>query len=92
MSEMFTPGEWKYEHDCVFAEGEGLICEVFPLRAEYEANGRLLAASKDLHEALQAVAYQLDYLQGLWGKENVTDRVAEKVKAALAKAHGAKTT
>jgi hypothetical protein len=51
-----------------------------------DANVCLIAAAPDLLEACQAVAAKLDYLQQLWGKEGVTEGVAQKLQAAIAKA------
>ena len=42
----------------------------------------------DLLEACETVLKHLDYLQELWGKEGVTNTVAESVRAAVARAKG----
>lgn len=38
-----------------------------------------------LREACEAVLCRLDYVQNLWGKEGVTERIAQTVRAALGK-------
>lgn len=40
---------------------------------------------KELRETLTMVKSILDYLQGVWGKEGVTDGVVDRINAALPK-------
>lgn len=70
------------------AEAERLRAEVVTLRGERDA--ALLELSRASHRlgmlvgVVEALADRLDYLQGLWGKEAITDRMAESLRAALA--------
>src|SRR6185437_8504777 len=47
---------------------------------------RSIAATPDLLEAAQAVLHQLDYLQDLWCKEGITNRMANMLRTAVVKA------
>ena len=66
------------------------VCEVFanPDVGSTLANKRVIAASPNMLEALEAFEAQYDYFTKLWGEEGVTRGVADKVRVALAKARG----
>ena len=90
--------EWEF--DIIGTEPEGgltvdehIIASVFftaygtkPIR-DGEANARLMAAAPDLLEACEAVLFQLDYLQNLWSKEAITERLTERLRAVVKKAN-----
>jgi hypothetical protein len=44
------------------------------------------AAPPDLLDVSKRVLSQLDYLQGLWGKEGITDGLCSALRAAIARA------
>lgn len=44
------------------------------------------AVNAELLEAARAVASQIDYLQGLWGREAITQRLVDQMEAAIARA------
>lgn len=52
-------------------EGKGLTAE--------EIVDRVIG----LRKAVEATLHQLDYLQGLWGREAITDRLAGRLRAAV---------
>jgi len=57
--------------------------------SEDAANARLIAAAPALLAACKAVAEKLDYIQMLWGKERITDGIADAVRSAISKAESA---
>ena len=50
------------------------------------ANAALIAAAPALLEACRFALDDIDYLQNLWGKEGITDHVADRLRVAIAKA------
>jgi hypothetical protein len=90
-----TPGPWRLVRD---QSGDWYISPIEAVlpghpddgvgcdAEEAEENARLATAAPELLEACQAVAMKLDYLQQLWGKEGVTEGVAQKIRLAIAKA------
>lgn len=53
-----------------------------------DGDANLIKAAPDLLEACRAALANLDYLQSLWSKEAITDRVADGLRGAVLKALG----
>jgi hypothetical protein len=95
MSATHTPGPWRVNTDdlsssvygYVFSE-TGAICRVFLDGNECEANIRLIAATPDLIDALEALLSLDDDHQRGKGDEDVCQEV-RMARAAIAKATGA---
>jgi hypothetical protein len=88
-----TPGEWTYEAssdgysmDCVYGPS-GKIAIIIGDSAESEANAHLMAASKELYEALQRMVKLFAYCDCHHADCTECEKF-EFADAALAKARG----
>ncbi len=92
MTAKHTPGPWEVDHDAIYCAGSGdTIAEIDFARDEYSANARLIAASPDLLEALEAmvadcVALAESVDAGFWDAEKHAPVI--KARTAIAKAKG----
>ena len=85
-----APGEWHGGMSWggyvgVWADDDYLVHATRP-SPECLATVAVMAAGKDLLAACEAIHDRLDYLQGLWGAEGVTQSQIQTLKAAIEKA------
>lgn len=86
---MNTPGNWEYRHGEIYADGySGCIAEVYNTDGNGDENGVLMAAAKELRDALKLARHYVADMIEEWGEDEDTEHALSTIDAALAKAGG----